>query len=206
MGKPEKSRSAASKISSAAALASSSTTQTASKSSILRSLFCPSELQLSLFASVIQGLDSQHLRIHDTSTGRLRFPEYPIASKSTINCLAWGFYGENYRDRHHPESKKKRKRSEQANGSRSDEPAGDAVIAFGTSESKVYMYSATEGKVVAILEGGHTQGIKDFKFSSAEMPGEGWSIGGDGKVVRWNLQKGIVIRYQHSHCTSNPSC
>lgn len=204
MGKPEKSRSAASKISSAATLASSSTTQTANKSSILRSLFCPSEFQLSLFASVIQGLDSQHLRIHDTSTGQLRFAEYSIASKATINCLAWGYYGENHRDRHHPESKKKRKRSEQTNGSKSDEPVGDVVLAFGTSQSKVYMYSATEGKIVGILEGEHTQGIRDFKFSNAGISGEGWSIGGDGKAVRWNLRKGIAIRYKHSGFISNP--
>ena len=195
MGKNEKSRSATSKISSAAAPASSSTTQTTSKSSILRSLFCPSQFQLSLFASVIQGLDSQHLRIHDTTTARPRFPDYPTARKATINCLDWGYYGENHRDHHHQESKKKRKRLEQANGSVSDAPARGVVVAFGTSESKVHMYSATEGQVVGTLEGEHTQGIKGFKFASAGTSEEGWSIGGDGKAVRWNLRNGRAIRY-----------
>jgi U3 small nucleolar RNA-associated protein 5 len=194
MGNTKKSRSSASHISSATAPASSSTTQTGSKSSILRSLFCPSQLQLSLFASVIQGLDSQHLRIHDTATGRLRFPEYATAPKATINCLDWGYYGENKRDRHHQESKKKRKRSEQANGTKSEEPAGDVVVAFGTSESKVHMYSVTEGKILGVLEGEHTQGIRDFKFTSAGTSGEGWSVGGDGKVIRWDLRKGKVLR------------
>ena len=57
------------------------------------------------------------------------------------------------------------------------------------------MYSATEGKVIGVLEGEHTQGIKDFKFTSAGVSGEGWSIGGDGKAVRWNLREGKAIRY-----------
>ena len=195
MGKTDKSRSAASKISSAAALSASSTTQSASKSSILRSLFSPSQFQLSLFASVVQGLDSQNLRIHDTSTGRLRFPEHPATPKATINCLDWGYYGENHRDRQHSESKKKRKRSDWVNGSRLDDLAGDLVVAFGTSESKIHMYSVTEGKVVGVLEGGHTQGIRDFKFTDSGISGEGWSIGGDGKAVRWDLRKGRAIRY-----------
>lgn len=194
MGNTKKSRSSASHISSATAPASSSTTQIGGKSSILRSLFCPSQFQLSLFASVIQGLDSQHLRIHDTVTGRLRFSEYAAAPKATINCLDWGYYGENKRDRHRQESKKKRKRSGQANGTRSEEPAGDVVVAFGTSESKVHMYSVTEGKIVGVLESEHTQGIRDFKFTNAGTSGEGWSVGGDGKVIRWDLRKGKVLR------------
>ena len=203
MGNSKKPSSAASQISSATAPAASSTTKITSTSSILRSLFCPSHFQLSLFASVIQGLDSQHLRIHDTATGRLRFPEYPIAPKATINCLDWGYYGENNRDRQHQESKKKRKRSEQVNGSRSDEPSENLVVAFGTSQSKIHMYSITEGKIIDVLEDEHSQGIRDFKFVDSGRTGNGWSIGGDGKAVQWNLHKGKSRRY---YATTSGMC
>ena len=64
------------------------------------------------------------------------------------------------------------------------------MVAFGTSESKVHMYSVIEGKIVGVLEGDHTRGIKDFKFLCSGRSREGWSIGGDGKAILWDLQKG----------------
>lgn len=191
-----------SKVSSQAALAASATTKTDQKSAIFHSLFSPSQFQLSLFASVIQGLDGQHLRIHDTNTGRLRY-EHAIASKATINCLDWGHYGENHPDRRHQESNKKRKRSAQAN-----RPVADSrsiVLAFGTSDSEIFMFSPTETKIVGILKGEHTHGIKDFRFVDAGKDGTGWSIGGDGKLVHWDLRKGQSIRCDNilgDRCTS----
>src|ERR1700761_7811474 len=79
------------------------------KSSILKSAFSPSRLQLSLFASVIQGFESQHLRIHDTNIGRLRC-EHAAGAGTKITSLDWGHYGTSYRDQHSQSSKKKRKR------------------------------------------------------------------------------------------------
>lgn len=181
----------ASIVSSSAALAVSATTKTAQKSSILRSLFSPSQYQLALFASVIQGLGGQHLRIHDINTGRLRC-EHAITSKVTINCLDWGHYGENHPDRHHQESNKKRKRHAQSNGSRLDHK--NVVLAFGTSESEVLMFSPSESSVVGTLKGAHTQGVKDFKFVDAGVQSQGWSIGGDNKLVQWDLQSGQSLR------------
>lgn len=184
-------RGQSSKISSSAAPTTASTTHSAQKSSILRSRFSPSEFQLSLFASVIQGLEGQHLRIHDIATGRLRC-EHAINSKATINCLDWGHYGENHSDLQHQESKKKRKRNEKVNGSQVDPK--DVVIAFGTSESEIHLFSPSESKILRTLRGEHTQGVRDFKFSKEGSKCEAWSIGGDGKLVQWDLRTGKSIR------------
>lgn len=193
MGQTKKPKGVASNISSSAKPAASSTTQTANKSSILRSSFSPSRFQLSLFASVIQGFDSPHLRIHETTTGRLQC-DHAIGSKTSITCLDWGYHGANYQGRHHKESQKKRKRTEQINGALPGE-GSMPVIAFGTSDSEIHLFSPAESKVVKLLGDAHIHGVRDFKFREDGLHGEGWSVGGDGKIVQWDLRKGRVLRY-----------
>lgn len=153
--------------------------QAGSRSSILRAAFSPTEYQLALFASVIQGLDAQHLRIHDTNTGRLQC-EHALAPKETVTTLDWGYYGG---------QGKKRKR-----GAADGLDKGDVVVAFGTSTSDIRMYSPSEDKVVGTLTGAHGKGIKDFKFTTAKPAQEAWSIGGDHKLVQWDLLTGKSIR------------
>ena len=162
----------------------SALTQATQKSSILRSAFAPSRLQLSLFASVIQGFDSQHLRIHDTSTGRLRC-EHAAGPGTRITSLDWGYYGTTYRDHQEQSSKKKRKRN--------TDNAGSAVVAFGTSQSEISMFSPSAAKIVGKLSGAHERGVKDFRFYGEDYSG-GWSIGGDGKLVQWDLRTEQAIR------------
>jgi U3 small nucleolar RNA-associated protein 5 len=165
--------------------------QATSKSSVLRAAFSPSQYQLALFASVIQGLDAQHIRIHDTNTGRLQC-EHALNPKETVTSLDWGYYGGQGKNR--DQSKKKRKRGSDVNGVDGLDQ-GDIVVAFGTSSSDIRMYSPAEDKVVGTLTGAHDKGIKDFKFT-ADRPGqEGWSIGGDNKLVQWDLRTGKSIRY-----------
>lgn len=184
----------ASHVSSAAAPATSLSTHNSNrnKSSILRSAFSPSRFQLSLFASVIHGLDSQRLHIHDTSTGRLRC-EHVLGSRASISCLDWGHYDTGGGDLLQQPSRNKRKRSEDINGSRSAQ--SDVVLAFGTSESEIHMFSPTEANIVGTLKGGHTRGVRDFRFARREELREGWSLGGDGNLVQWDLRKGASIRY-----------
>ncbi len=186
-----------SNISSAADPAVSSTTSTRSKSSILKSSFAPSHFQLSLFASVIQGLDSQHLRIHDTTTTRLRC-EHAIASKATITCLDWGYFGKDLRDKLHREQNKKRKRSGQINGDISVGTSRNIALGFGTSDSEIHIFSPFEAKVVSVLRDGHTHGIRDFKFADHGLLGNAWSIGGDGKLLHWDVNGGHLLRYNRS--------
>ncbi|WEW60843.1 Small subunit (SSU) processome component [Emydomyces testavorans] len=192
MPSKKRSRGPVSKISSAAAPASSGTQITANKSSVLRSAFSPSEYQLALFASVIQGLDAQHLRIHDINSGRLRC-DHAVNPKEAITSLDWGYFGDSHADRDQ-HLKKKRKRSSDVNGVVDVSGPGDVVVAFGTSSSEVRMYSPAEGKIVGALSGGHERGIRDFRFTIQKPGAEGWSIGGDGKLVQWNLQTGNATR------------
>ena len=182
-----------SKVSSATAPALSSTTHSASRSAILCSAFSPSRLQLSLFASVIQGLDSPQIRIHDTITGRLKC-EHAIGSRASITCLSWGYYGSSAKGSSQRSSRKKRKRSEDANAITDHD---DAVVAIGTTLSQVQFFSPSAGRVVGCLTGAHTQGIEDFKFVDDGTSSVGWSLGGDGKLIRWNLQDGSFEPYEH---------
>lgn len=188
MGNKKAPKAVVSNVSSVANPAASSNTQTASKSSILQSSFSPSHFQLSLFASVIQDLHSQHLRIHDTNTGRLRC-EHTINSKASITCLDWGYYGENHR-----ESKKKRKLSDLVNGDVPKVQARNVVVALGTSDSEVHMFSPAEANIVGSLREAHTQGVKVFRFADSGIHAEGWSIGGDGRLVQWDLRENRVSR------------
>ena len=125
-------------------------------------------------------------------TGRLKC-KHAIKSKANITCLDWGYHRRTALDNHHHESTKKRKRDHQVNGFEPD-AAGKLVLAFGTSDSEINMFSAVEGRIVGTLRGTHTQGIKDFKFSHEGKRTEGWSLGGDAKLVQWDIEKGTSIR------------
>lgn len=177
MGK-KSSATAVSKISSAPA-------QTAGtgKSSILKSSFAPSRLQLRLFASVIQSFESQQLRVHDFTTGRLR-QQHSVPTGNEITCLEWGRYGQSLREQGTP-NKKKRKRTQDAQQ--------DAVVAYGTSISEICMYSPAEDKVIGTLKGGHKRGIRDFRFVPEDNL-QAWSVGGDDKLAQWDLRNDQVIR------------
>ena len=80
------------------------------------------------------------------------------------------------------------------NGNGSDAKSKDVVLAFGTSDSEINMYSIASAKVVQTLRGGHTHGIKAFKFAPEGKDQQGWSIGGDGKLIQWDLPKGTSLR------------
>lgn len=112
-----------------------------------------------------------------------------------MTCLDWGYYGENHPDRQHQEFNKKRKRNELANGNTSNEKTRSVAIAFGTTASEIQIFSPAEARVLGTLKGAHTQGIRDFKFADHGLQSEGWSIGGDGKLVQWDLKKGKALRY-----------
>ncbi|KAI4203304.1 MAG: hypothetical protein LQ350_002001 [Teloschistes chrysophthalmus] len=165
----------------------STATQPAGRSSIIRSSFAPSYFQLALFASIIQGFDSQKLRIHDTVTGRLRC-EHALSPQATVSCLDWGFHGFGHPERGSKELGKKRKRTEEINGTAAAHQPQDVMLALGTSNSEIELYSPGAAKLVGVLKDVHTQGIRDFKFANAGRDSVGWSIGGDGKLVRWDLQ------------------
>lgn len=146
------------------------------KSSILRSSFAPSRFQLRLFASIIQSFESQQLRIHDTSTGRLRC-QHSAKPGTRITCLDWGYAKGQVSGT--PRNKTKKK--------------DDILLAYGTSSSDICLFSPTEARVLGELSGVHERGILDLKFSQVN-PHEAWSIGGDGKLVQWDVQARKALR------------
>lgn len=160
------------------AFSAASVTSKPNKSTILKSAFAPTHLQLSLFASTIWSPDNDQLRIHDTETGDLR----STYSTSRINCIAWGQSGKGSIS-DSTISKKRRK----LDGSRSiDSTSNPVVIAIGTNQAEIELFSPSEGKVVAVLEHAHPTGTKDFAFEGQGST-HAWSLGVDGSLIQWDL-------------------
>ena len=182
------------KTASATALAASSQTSTPHKSSVLKSAFSPFSLQLSLFASVIQSLDSQRLRIHDTVSGRLKSEFTP--SHTHINCITWGYYKstEGLAD---SEPAKKKRRKQNGAGAPGKDPAA-AVVAVGTNSDGIDLFSPLESKVVGTLAPAHRYGTRDFRFRDLGVGSEAWSLGADGTLIQWNLGNRERVRYEVS--------
>lgn len=82
------------------------------------------------------------------------------------------------------------------NGDLPKDQTSNVVVAFGTSDSEVHMFSPAEAKVVGSLSEAHTQGIKDFRFADNGIRAEGWSIGGEGRLVQWDLRRNGVLRFE----------
>lgn len=110
-----------------------------------------------------------------------------------MTSLDWGYYSSPGGRQQQKELKKKRKRTSDVNGV-SGLDQGDVVVAFGTSSSDIRMFSPTEDKIVGTLAAGHEKGVRDFKFTANRPGQEGWSIGGDNKLVQWDLRTGQSIR------------
>ena len=72
--------------------------------------------------------------------------------------------------------------------------AKHGVIAYGTSDSAIHLFSIAEARVLQSLSDSHTHGVRDFRFKEYGLKGEGWSIGGDAKLVQWDLKKGRAVR------------
>ena len=162
-------------------------------SSILHSSFSPSHLRLSLFASTVLGLDTQRLRVHDTTTGKLRC-EYVFDKGNVCNSIAWSNLPADNLEGDGKTKKKKRKRTSTTSGDRMEHD-GTTVLALGMNKGNILLYSPTEGSLVGSLDGAHTGEVTSFKFS--DKLGRGWSCGTDGKLVEWDLRHKTALRYVH---------
>jgi U3 small nucleolar RNA-associated protein 5 len=162
-------------------LASSSTALTASA-------FSPPSLRLSLFASVVLGLDAYRLRIHDINTSRLRC-EHVFEKGVSANYLAWG----SMPSKDKKSAKKKRKRMTSGE-SAADEVSKNTVVAAATNRGTVVLFSPIENGVVGLLEGEHVGPVKCFVFSEEEQ-GRGWSCDTNGKFVYWDIERKASLRY-----------
>ena len=177
-------------ISSAASLSISSPAGGRHASAVLKAAFAPSALQLSLFASVILGLDGQQLQVHDTQSHRLlcqhRVP------KARITTLDWGFHSASpTQDR--DESPRKRKRiARDLDGAKSG--SHEIVIGFGTDQSEISFFCPTTSRITTSLKKAHTSGVKEFRFQNYGRDNEAWSLGGDKNLIQWDLSDGTALR------------
>ncbi|KAF3080316.1 Small subunit (SSU) processome component [Orbilia oligospora] len=172
-------------------LAQSTSISTASP--ILKSAFSPSWSKLSLFSSVLRGLDAHRLRCHDITSGRLQC-EHIFEKSVEINSLSWGSLVEAEGDR----KKKKRKRASNADAIVDDDEdvqqnTGEVVIAATGSNGKIYLYSPVQAEVVKTLDGGHVGPVTDFQFVESAKGVRAWSCGGN-RLVEWDVKKGSSIR------------
>lgn len=161
-----------------------STSKLSAASAVQKASFSPASLHLSLFASLIDGVDSQRLRVHDSANGRLRC-DYAIDRGVTCNSLSWSTLDDGGK------KKRKRKRVEEGN------VKGDVdnvVIALGTNKGSILLFSPTEASLIGKLEGGHVGAVADFKFAGGGKGYSGWSCGSDGKLVEWNWKTQQVVR------------
>ena len=142
-----------------------------SAKNILASAFPPSPLQLSLFASVILGLDAQRLRIHDTIANRLRC-ELTLDNGVAVNHLSWG----EIPDSEETTKKRKRKRTEvNGEGKRN---TGVAVVAVSASRGGILLVGPLEGVVLGKLtSASHSGEVRQFVSPERScLAGDGASV------------------------------
>ena len=198
MGKSNAHKFKSSNVSSSSKPASTQQSYGAHKSSILRSSFCPSRLQLYLFASVIRDIEAEQIRIHDTQTRQLKC-HHSAGPAASVTCIDWGYYGAGRKNSPSQASSKKRRKLEPD----SSTAAGpDITLAYGTSSSDIRLISLTDGNRLGTLEGGHTHGIRDFKFVGDGVDGRCWSLGGDSRLVQWDFESKSQIRSVEYNCVS----
>ena len=137
--------------------------------------------------------------MHDTNTGRLRC-DHTLEPKAALTCLDWGYYDFGFSEKDRSASKKKRKRDDASSGPGFEARNDKTSLAFGTNTSEIQFYSVSEAKVVGRLKDGHTQGIRDLKFVQDGLSGQCWSVGGDSKLVQWNLKTKEALRYVSMQC------
>ncbi|RPA87200.1 NUC189-domain-containing protein [Ascobolus immersus RN42] len=163
-----------------------SATSLSTASSIKRASFSPSNLRLDLFASLIDGIDSQRLRIHDASTGRLRC-EYAFEKGLTCNSIAWNTVGGD-------DGKKQRKKRKRTGDELNDTASGKALVALAVSNGNILLYSPGDNELVGTLANGHVGAAYDFAFSTDIESTTAWSCGADGKLVEWNWKSQEILR------------
>ncbi|KAH7972224.1 hypothetical protein HPB52_009759 [Rhipicephalus sanguineus] len=120
------------------------------------------------------------LKLWDTSTGRLKQEYTPSAHLSAkCTCLSWGPTRQQAFAAH-----KKRKRQ------KTSDDAGDALseaslLAMGTAEGTVLLYSLTRGDLHSELTGGHTAAVNGISWhaSSDSL----FSVSDDQHIVHWSV-------------------
>lgn len=125
-----------------------------------------------LFAAATTAIGQNVIRIYDTDRP-IQGPqevrtEIRLKRGEEVSCLRWtGYVG------------KKRKRTNTA-----------GELAVGMSSGRIYIIEQASGEILRTLEG-HTAPVHGWTVDEDR----GWSCGGDGKLVCWDVQTGSCLRY-----------
>lgn len=119
------------------------------------------------------------LKLWDTSTGKLKQEYTPSAHLSAkCICLSWGPTRHDFTS---PKKKKRQKTSDDAAGAISEA----ALLAMGTAEGTVLLYSAAKGDLHSELTGGHTGTVNGVSWH-AESDSL-FSCSEDQHIVHWSV-------------------
>ncbi|KAH6926359.1 hypothetical protein HPB50_017539 [Hyalomma asiaticum] len=120
------------------------------------------------------------LKLWDTSTGRLKQEYTPSAHLSAkCTCLSWGPTRQQAFATH-----KKRKRQKTSDDA--DDVLSEAsLLAMGTAEGTVLLYSLTRGDLHSELTGGHTAAVNGVSWHAKSD--SLFSVSDDQHIVHWSV-------------------
>jgi WD40 repeat protein len=67
------------------------------------------------------------------------------------------------------------------------------LVAVGTSNGDILIYSLTHGNLQTTLSSGSPTPITDFTFSARDSYAVGYSVSASGELIKWDLLKGSVL-------------
>ncbi|XP_075555907.1 WD repeat-containing protein 43 [Dermacentor variabilis] len=124
------------------------------------------------------------LKLWDTSTGRLKQEYTPSAHLSAkCTCLSWGPTRQGFA------THKKRKRQKTSDDA-ADALSEASLLAMGTAEGTVLLYSLTRGDLHSELTGGHTAAVNGVSWhaNSDSL----FSVSDDQHIVHWSVSSSKV--------------
>ncbi|KAL0088401.1 WD40-repeat-containing domain protein [Phycomyces blakesleeanus] len=130
------------------------------------------------FALVTHGIDRHRLRIFNVRSGTVN-NDHTGDKKEKFTSLTWGHVRDDGDLGQTTESKANKRRRGLANLNK--------VVALGTNNGTVVIYSLIHGAIVKRLAGAHTMAILDFILNKNGT--KGYSLAEDNYIVEWDIEQ-----------------
>lgn len=143
---------------------------------------CPAALRSPYFAYVEEFGGHRILSIYDLHAD-VECCAHIVEAPTILTCIDWGA------------RRVENKVAESSKRKRVPVGSSQAILAYGTSTSKILLISATDATVLGTLEHKHTNGITNLKFAAADNYPQLWSLGNDLHLVQWDTKSCQSIRY-----------
>ncbi|KAJ3417469.1 WD repeat-containing protein 43 [Chytridiales sp. JEL 0842] len=147
------------------------------------------------FAAVLHAVDAHRVSVWDTRSSSLVVSWSAPTKNTKFTCLAWGRESPNKVhdsvtngvDVQEEVSTKKNKKSNKHALQQS------RLVAVGTANGEVLIYSLTHGTLQTTLTSGSPVPISDFAFSASDSFNVGYSVASNGELIKWDLLKGTIL-------------